>query len=63
MNNCKKAINQMNYDLIQNEERNKDILNEKNLIKKENFALKNKITDITQENNDKNINFEKKMRK
>jgi hypothetical protein len=52
----------MNYDLIQNEERNKDILNEKNLIKKENFALKNKITDITQENNDKNINFEKKMR-
>ena len=60
LNNCKKAINQMNYDLIQNEERNKDIINEKNLVKKENFALKNKITDITQENNDKNINFEKK---
>ena len=46
MNNCKKAINQMNYDLIQNEERNKDILNEKNLVKKENFALKNKINCI-----------------
>ena len=60
LNNCKKNINKMNYDLIQNEEKNKDILNEKNLVKKENFALKNKITDITQENNDKNINFEKK---
>ena len=60
LNNCKKAINQMNYDLIQNEERNKGILNEKNLMKKENYALKNKITDITQENNDKNINYEKK---
>jgi hypothetical protein len=62
LNNCKKSINQMHYDLIQNEEKNKDIVNEKNLVKKENFALKNKITDITQENNDKNINFEKKMR-
>ncbi len=60
LNNCKKVINQMNYDLIQNEERNKGILNEKNLVKKENYALKNKITDITQENNDKNINYEKK---
>ena len=60
LNNCKKNINKMNYDLIQNEERNKGILNEKNLVKKENFALKNKITDITQENNDKNLNFEKK---
>ena len=60
LNNCKKTINKMNYDLIQNEERNKGILNEKNLVKKENFALKNKITDITQENNDKNLNFEKK---
>ena len=60
LNNFKKNLNKMNYDLIQNEERNKVILNEKNLIKKENFALKNKITDITQENNDKNINFEKK---
>ena len=60
LNNCKKVINQMNYDLIQNEERNKGILNEKNLMKKENYALKNKITDITQENNDKNINYEKK---
>ena len=50
----------MNYDLIQNEERNKGILNEKNMVKKENYALKNKITDITQENNDKNINYEKK---
>ena len=60
LNNCKKVINQMNYDLIQNEERNKGILNEKNLLKKENYALKNKITDITQENNDKNINYEKK---
>ena len=60
LNNCKKTINQMNYDLIQNEERNKGILNEKNMVKKENYALKNKITDITQENNDKNINYEKK---
>ena len=60
LNNCKKTINKMNYDLIQNEERSKGILNEKNLVKKENFALKNKITDITQENNDKNLNFEKK---
>ena len=60
LNNCKNTINKMNYDLIQNEQRNKEILNEKNLVKKENFALKNKITDITQENNDKNLNFEKK---
>ena len=60
LNSCKKIINKMNYDLIQSEERNKGILNEKNLIKKENFALKNKITDITQENNDKNLNYEKK---
>ena len=60
LNICKKNINKMNFDLIQNEERNKGILNEKNLVKKENFALKNKITDITQENNDKNLNFEKK---
>ena len=60
LNSCKKIINKMNYDLIQSEERNKGILNEKNLIKKENFALKNKITDITQENNNKNLNYEKK---
>jgi chromosome segregation ATPase len=49
----------MNYDLIKNEERSKGILNEKNLIQKENFSLKNKITDITQESNDKDLNFEK----
>ena len=60
LNHCKNNINKMNYDLIQNEERNKGILNEKNLVKKENFALKNKITDITQENNDKNLSYEKK---
>ena len=60
LNICKNSINKMNYDLIQNEERNKGIINEKNLVKKENFALKNKITDITQENNDKILNFEKK---
>ena len=59
LNICKKNINKMNYDLIKNEERSKGILNEKNLIQKENFSLKNKITDITQESNDKDLNFEK----
>ncbi len=60
LNHCKNNINKMNHEILQNEESNNRIINEKNLIKKENFALKNKITDITQENNDKVLNFEKK---
>ena len=60
LNHCKNNINKMNHEILQNEESNNRIINEKNLIKKENFALKNKITDITQENNDKILNFEKK---
>ena len=43
------------------DEKNQNIINEKNDIKKENFALKNKMTDLTQDNNDKNLTLQKKV--
>ena len=61
LNICKTSVNKMNHDLITLEEKNQNIINERNDIKKENFALKNKITDITQDNNDKNLNLQKKI--
>ena len=61
LNICKSSINKINHDLIVSEEKVQNIINEKNEIKKENFALKNKITDITQDNNDKNLNLQKKV--
>ena len=61
LNICKTSINRINHDLNILEEKNQNIINEKNEIKKENFALKNKITDITQDNNDKNLNMQKKV--
>ena len=61
LNICKSSINKINHDLNILEEKNQNIINEKNEIKKENFALKNKITDITQDNNDKNLNMQKKV--
>ena len=61
LNISKASINKINHDLINSEEKNQNIINEKNEIKKENFALKNKITDITQDNNDKNLNMQKKV--
>ena len=61
LNICKASVNKINHDLINLEEKNQNIINEKNEIKKENFALKNKITDITQDNNDKNLNMQKKV--
>ena len=61
LNICKTSVNKMNHDLNILEEKNQNIINEKNEIKKENFALKNKITDITQDNNDKNLNLQKKV--
>lgn len=60
LNICKSSINKINHDLNILEEKNQNIINEKNEIKKENFSLKNKITDITQDNNDKNLNMQKK---
>ena len=61
LNVCKNSINKINHDLIILEEKNQNIINEKNEIKKENYALKNKITDITQDNNDKNLSLQKKV--
>ena len=61
LNICKSSINKINHDLIVSEEKVQNIINEKNEIKKENFVLKNKITDITQDNNDKNLNLQKKV--
>ena len=61
LNICKLTINKINNDLNILEEKNQNLINEKNEIKKENFALKNKITDITQDNNDKNLNMQKKV--
>ena len=61
LNICKSSINKINNDLNILEEKNQNLINEKNEIKKENFALKNKITDITQDNNDKNLNMQKKV--
>ena len=61
LNICKSSINKINHDLNILEEKNQNLINEKNEIKKENFALKNKITDITQDNNDKNLNMQKKV--
>ena len=61
LNICKTSVNEINHDLIILQEKNQNIINEKNEIKKENFALKNKITDITQDNNDKNLNLQKKV--
>ena len=61
LNICKTSVNKINHDLNVLEEKNQNIINEKNEIKKENFALKNKITDITQDNNDKNLNMQKKV--
>ena len=60
LNVCKNSINKINHDIIILEEKNQNIINEKNEIKKENYALKNKITDITQDNNDKNLTLQKK---
>ena len=60
LNVCKNSINKINHDIIILEEKNQNIINEKNEIKKENYALKNKITDITQDNNDKNLSLQKK---
>ena len=61
LNVCKNSINKINHDIIILEEKNQNIINEKNEIKKENYALKNKITDITQDNNDKNLSLQKKV--
>ena len=61
LNICKNSINKINHDIIILEEKNQNIINEKNEIKKENYALKNKITDITQDNNDKNLSLQKKV--
>ena len=61
LNICKTSVNEINHDLIILQEKNQSIINEKNEIKKENFALKNKITDITQDSNDKNLNLQKKV--
>jgi len=61
LNICKTSVNEINHDLIILQEKNQNIINEKNEIKKENFALKNKITDITQDSNDKNLNLQKKV--
>ena len=61
LNVCKNSINKINHDMILLDEKNKNIINEKNDIKKENFALKNKITDLTQDNNDKNLTLQKKV--
>ena len=60
LNVCKNSINKINHDMILLDEKNQNIINEKNDIKKENFALKNKITDLTQDNNDKNLTLQKK---
>ena len=61
LNVCKNSINKINHDIIILEEKNQNIINEKNEIKKENYALKNQITDITQDNNDKNLSLQKKV--
>ena len=61
LNICKNSINKINHDIIILEEKNQNIINEKNETKKENYALKNKITDITQDNNDKNLSLQKKV--
>ena len=61
LNICKISVNKLNHELTTSEEKNNNLINEKNEIKKENFALKNKITDITQDNNDKNLNMQKKV--
>ena len=61
LNICKSSINKINHELELSEEKNQNLINEKNSIKKENFALKNKITDITQDNNDKNLILQKKV--
>ena len=61
LNVCKNSINKINHDITILQENNQNIINEKNEIKKENFALKNKITDITQDNNDKNLSLQKKV--
>jgi hypothetical protein len=61
LNICKTSVNKINHDLNILEEKNQNIINEKNEIKKELFSLKNKITDITQDNNDKNLNMQKKV--
>ena len=61
LNICKSSINKINHELELSEEKNQNLVNEKNSIKKENFALKNKITDITQDNNDKNLILQKKV--
>ena len=61
LNVCKNSINKINHDITILEEKNQNIINEKNEIKKENYALKNKITDITQDNNDKNLSLQKKV--
>ena len=61
LNICKNSINKINHDITILEEKNQNIINEKNEIKKENYALKNKITDITQDNNDKNLSLQKKV--
>ena len=61
LNVCKNSINKINHDMTLLDEKNQNIINEKNDIKKENFALKNKITDLTQDNNDKNLTLQKKV--
>ena len=61
LNVCKNSTNKINHDMILLDEKNQNIINEKNDIKKENFALKNKITDLTQDNNDKNLTLQKKV--
>ena len=61
LNVCKNSINKINHDMILLDEKNQNIINEKNDIKKENFALKNKITDLNQDNNDKNLTLQKKV--
>ena len=61
LNVCKNSINKINHDMILLDEKNQNIINEKNDIKKGNFALKNKITDLTQDNNDKNLTLQKKV--
>ena len=61
LNVCKNSVNKINNEIEILEEKNENIINEKNEIKKENFALKNKITDITQDNNEKNLSLQKKV--
>lgn len=60
LNITKKKICEIKYSLTCCDNKNKYLAEEKNAVQKENYSLKNKITENTQDINNMKLNYEKK---